>query len=85
MSDDETPDALSQIRPIFIGAPWAQKFGGFGSELSLGEWVSQINYLAEIQGLSGQQKLQFVLVSLKGEAKREIQAAPVLHKVFFIF
>ncbi|KAA0702518.1 hypothetical protein E1301_Tti021516 [Triplophysa tibetana] len=59
-----------------MGAPWAQRFGGPGSELSLHEWKTQMEYLAGLQGLSEQQKLQFVLGSLDGEAKREVQATP---------
>lgn len=35
-----------------------------------------MEYLAGLQGLSEPQKLQFVLGSLEGEAKREILAAP---------
>lgn len=62
--------------PVFMGALWAQRFGGSGSELSLQEWKTQKNYLAGLQGLSEPQKLQFVLGSLEGEAKREVQAAP---------
>ncbi|KAL2085948.1 hypothetical protein ACEWY4_019268 [Coilia grayii] len=61
--------------PVFMGAPWAQRFGGPGSELKVGKWVAQINYLASLQGLTEQQKLQFVLSSLEGEAKKEVQAA----------
>lgn len=76
MVDEEAPAARPQVMPVFLGAPWAQRFGGPGSELSLHEWKTQTEYLAGLQGLSEQQKLQFVLGSLEGEAKREVQAAP---------
>lgn len=76
MVDDEAPAARPQVMPVFMGAPWAQRFGGKGSELSLQEWKSQTEYLAGLQGLSEHQRLQFVLGSLEGEAKREVQAAP---------
>lgn len=74
--DDEAPEARPQVIPVFMGVPWAQKFGGTGSELSFREWKSQTEYLASLQGLSEAQKLQFVLGSLEGEAKREVFAAP---------
>ncbi|XP_062386073.1 uncharacterized protein LOC134073108 [Sardina pilchardus] len=57
-------------------APWAPKFRGPGSDVSLKEWTSQTKYLADLQGLTEQQRLQFLLGSLEGEAKRELQAAP---------
>lgn len=76
MSVDEAPVPRSHVMPVFMGAPWAQRFGGPGSELSQQEWKTQTNYLAGLKGLSEPQKLQFVLGSLEGKAKREVQAAP---------
>lgn len=76
MSDEEAAADRPQVMPVFMGAPWAQRFGGSGADLKVGEWVTQTNYLAGLQGLTGQQKLQFVLSSLEGEAKREVLAAP---------
>lgn len=76
MADEEGPAARPQVMPVFMGAPWAQRFGGPGSELNLYEWKTRTEYLAGLQGLSEPQKLQFVLGSLEGEAKREVQAAP---------
>lgn len=61
--------ARPQVMPVFMGAPWAQRFGGPGSELSLHEWKTQTEYLAGLQGLSEQQKLQFVLGSLEGRGR----------------
>lgn len=75
MADEDVPAARPQVMPVFMGAPWAQMFGGPGSELKLSEWKAQIEYLAGLQGLNEQQRLQFVLGSLEGEAKREVQAA----------
>ncbi len=37
---------------------------------------AQVEYLAGLQGLSAPQMLQFILNSLEGEARREVQAAP---------
>ncbi len=76
MADKDLPAARPQVMPIFMGAPWAQRYGGPGSELSLSEWRAQVEYLAGLQGLSAPQTLQFILNSLEGEARREVQAAP---------
>lgn len=76
MADEDLPAVRPPITPVFMGAPWAQKYGGPGSEMSLTEWKAQVEYLAGLQGLSASQKTQFVLNSLEGEAKREVQAAP---------
>ncbi len=76
MADEDLPAARPQVMPIFMGAPWAQRYGGSGSELSLSEWRAQVEYLAGLQGLSAPQTLQFMLNSLEGEARREVQAAP---------
>lgn len=73
----EPSAARPQVMPVFMGVPWAQKFGGAGSEPPFLEWKSQMEYLSGLQGLSESQKLQFVLGSLEGEAKREVLAAPV--------
>lgn len=73
---DEAPVARPQVLPVFMGAPWAPKFRGPSSDVSLKEWISQTTYLADLQGLTGPQRLQFLLGSLEGEAKREVQAAP---------
>lgn len=81
MSQDDVPAVrpatpAPQVMPVFMGAPWAQKYGGPGSNLTFREWKSQVEYLAGLQGLNEAQCLGFVLGSLEGEAKREVQAAP---------
>ena len=76
MAEEEEPVVRQSAMPIFMGAPWAQKYGGPGSEVSLSCWKAQVEYLAGLQGLSAPQKVQFVLNSLEGEARREVQAAP---------
>lgn len=75
MVDEEVPPIRSQIMPIMMGAPWAQRYGGPGSGLSFQDWKAQTEYLAGLQGLSASQRVQFVLGSLEGEAKREVLAA----------
>lgn len=67
-------DRPQVLTPLFMGAPWAQRFGGSKSELGLQEWTAQIKYLSDIQGLTETQQVQFILGSLEGEAKREILA-----------
>lgn len=69
MADEVPPAGRTQVMPVFMGAPWAQRYGGPGSELGLQEWKTQITYLAGLQGLSDPQKIQFALGSLEGEAK----------------
>lgn len=76
MADEEVAAVRPQVMPVFMGAPWAQRYGGPGSELHLQDWKTQTEYLAGLQGLSDAQKTQFVLGSLEGEAKREVLAAP---------
>lgn len=76
MTDPAGAAPRPSVMPVFMGAPWAPRFGGPGSELQLQEWVSQTKYLAGLQGLSDQQQVQFVLGSLEGEAKREVLATP---------
>lgn len=76
MADEDAPVGRPHVMPIFMGAPWAQKYGGPGSELSLSAWKTQVEYLAGLQGLNATQKTQFILNSLEGEARREVQAAP---------
>lgn len=76
MADEDVPVGHPHVMPIFMGAPWAQKYGGPGSELSLSAWKTQVEYLAGLQGLNATQKTQFILNSLEGDARREVQAAP---------
>lgn len=76
MADEEPAICRPAVTPVFMGAPWAPKFSGRGAGLSVGEWVSQTEYLASLQGLSEAQQIQFALGSLEGEAKREILATP---------
>ena len=76
MAEGEEPGARPPVMPIFMGAPWAPRYGGLGSEVSLSEWRTQVEYLAGLQGLNATQRVQFVLNSLEGDARREVQAAP---------
>ena len=72
---DSPPTARPQVLPVFVRAPWAPKFRGPNSAVSLKERMSQTKYLADLQGLTEQQRLQFLLGCLEGGAKREVLAA----------
>ncbi|XP_073727083.1 uncharacterized protein [Misgurnus anguillicaudatus] len=76
MTDNAGPAAPPRATSVIMGSPWVQKYGGAESEVRLTEWRAQLEYLADLQGLSAAQRLQFVLNSLEGEARREVQAAP---------
>lgn len=54
------------------------KFSGKGGAATFEEWHAQMEGFLQAQGLSGQQRVDFVLSALEGEAKQEVQlAAPV--------
>ncbi|XP_073726583.1 uncharacterized protein [Misgurnus anguillicaudatus] len=76
MTDNAGPAAQPRAVPVFMGSPWVQNYGGTESGVRLTEWKAQLEYLADLQGLSVARRLQFVLNSLEGEARREVQAAP---------
>lgn len=59
--------------PWFLGGPWVPKFGGKDSQQPLVEWRSQIEVYLRAQSLSPEQKVDFVLSALQGDARREIQ------------
>lgn len=58
--------------PWFMGGPWVPKFSGKGGTAALREWRAQIEAFLRAQGLTGQQKVDFVLSALEGDAKREV-------------
>jgi len=51
-----------------------QKFTGECSEAKLGEWKLHMETMLSFQPLTDSQRVDFVLGSLEGEAKREILA-----------
>ncbi|XP_041967792.1 uncharacterized protein LOC121724918 [Alosa sapidissima] len=63
------------LMPWFMGGPWIPKFSGKGGGATYGEWQAQIEAFLRAQGLSGQQKLDFILSALEGEAKQEVLLA----------
>lgn len=56
--------------PWFMGVPWAPKFDGKKEKFA--DWASQIKALLRAQGLNEEQKIDFVINSIEGDAKREI-------------
>ncbi|XP_063078355.1 uncharacterized protein LOC134468350 isoform X2 [Engraulis encrasicolus] len=73
MTDPAGAAPRPSVMPVFMGAPWAPRFGGPGSELQLQEWVSQTKYLAGLQGLSDQQQVRELFNRLK---RREDSGLP---------
>lgn len=63
------------LMPWFMGGPWVPKFSGKGGADALREWQAQIEAFLRAQGLSGQQKVDFVLSALEGDARREVLLA----------
>lgn len=59
--------------PWFLGGPWVPKYGGKDSQQPLEEWRSQMEVYLRAQSLSSEQKVDFVLSALQGDARREIQ------------
>ncbi|XP_062383843.1 uncharacterized protein LOC134071222 isoform X2 [Sardina pilchardus] len=73
MPGDEASAGTSQVMtPVFMGAPWSQKFSGVGTELKFRDWKQQLETMLSLQALNEQQKAAFVLSNLEGEARREI-------------
>ena len=63
------------MMPWFMGGPGMPKFSGMGGSAAFAEWQPQMEAFLRAQGLSGQQKVDFVLSALEGEAKQEVQLA----------
>lgn len=66
------PQIANVFMPWFMGAPWVPKFSGEGESCRFIEWRTQIEALIRAQGLNSQQRVDFVLSALEGNAKREV-------------
>lgn len=66
------PQIANVFMPWFMGAPWVPKFSGEGESCRFIEWRTQIEALIRAQGLSAEQRVDFVLSALEGNAKREV-------------
>uniref|UniRef100_A0A8C6WFB9 Paraneoplastic antigen Ma-like C-terminal domain-containing protein n=1 Tax=Neogobius melanostomus TaxID=47308 RepID=A0A8C6WFB9_9GOBI len=62
----------TMVMPWFMGVPWVPKFSGECDQVKFGEWVWQIEAMLRAQGLSDQQRADFVIGALEGSARREI-------------
>lgn len=58
--------------PFFIGAPWVPKFKGTGSNTSFMEWKQQIQAMLRAQAWTSEQRCDFLLSALEGDARREV-------------
>ncbi|KAJ8254743.1 hypothetical protein GJAV_G00196890 [Gymnothorax javanicus] len=64
----------------FVISPWVPKFSGKGGADALREWQAQMEAFLRAQGLSGQQKVDFVLSALEGDARREVSLAGAIKR-----
>lgn len=60
------------MMPWFMSGPWVPKFSGVGEPSKFQEWRSQIEAFIRAQGLNGEQRVDFLLSTLEGNAKREV-------------
>ncbi|KAL2087263.1 hypothetical protein ACEWY4_018322 [Coilia grayii] len=72
-SRPEASTVNAVMMPWFMGGPWIPKFSGKGGAAAFEEWRGQMEAFLRAQGLSGQQRVDFILSALEGEAKQEIQ------------
>lgn len=56
-----------------MGVPWTQKFDGKKNGIKCADWSGQMKALLRAQGLSEQQKIDFILTAIEGDATREVQ------------
>lgn len=79
MSDGEQPQVssmqpqvVSAVMPWFMGGPWVPTFSGGKKSSKFRGWRTQIEAFLWAQGLNVEQRVDFVLSALEGDAKREI-------------
>lgn len=77
--DGEAPPAAppggacnTLMLPWFLGGSWVPKFSGNQCQQPFSEWQNQIETFLRAQQLSEEQKVDFVLNALQGEARREM-------------
>ena len=58
--------------PWFLGGSWVPKFSGGQGQQPFSEWRSQVETFLRAQQLNDEQRVDFVLNALQGEARREI-------------
>lgn len=62
----------TSMLPWFLGGSWVPKFSGSQCQQPLSEWRNQIETFLRAQQLNEEQKVDFVINALQGEARREI-------------
>lgn len=65
------PQVVTALMPWFMGGPWVPKFSG-GEPPKFVEWRTHIEAFIRAQGLNAEQRVDFLLSALEGNAKREI-------------
>ena len=55
-----------------MGVPWASKFDGKSDGSKYGDWANQMKALLRAESLTEEQKIDFILSAIEGDAKREI-------------
>ena len=74
------PQALTAVMPWFMGGPWVPRFSG-GEAAKFAEWKTQIEACIRAQGsLNVQQRVDFVLNALEGDAKREVALLAIVDR-----
>lgn len=66
------PQVVAAMMPWFMSGPWVPKFSGEGGPSQFLEWRTQIEAFIRAQGLNEEQRVDFLLSTLEGNAKREV-------------
>ena len=67
------PVTFNPVWSWFMGVPWAPKFNGKSDGLKYGDWANQMKALLRAQSLTEEQKIDFILSAIEGDAKQEIK------------
>ncbi|XP_062384564.1 uncharacterized protein LOC134071743 [Sardina pilchardus] len=65
------------MSPFFSGNMWGQRFKGRDSEISLTEWVENLNAMFRMYKIPDSVQVDFILNQLEGDAKRQILVTAV--------
>lgn len=68
-----SPVINAMMFPWFMGVPWIPKFSGDPGKMTFSEWKAQVQAMLRAQGLNEEQKADFILGALEGDARREMQ------------
>lgn len=62
------PVVNAMMMPWFRGVPWIPKFNRDQAKISFSEWNGQVQAMLRGQGLNEEQKMDFIVGALEGEA-----------------